>query len=627
MSSTPSSNAAPAATDTAADSGKPGNFLRNVIEQDLEKGTYAQRRWGGSPGDAAHHAAGIIDPAAIRTRFPPEPNGYLHLGHAKSIWINFSLAKEYGGVCHLRFDDTNPEKEEREYVESIREMVQWLGYSTEFADVPGAPGQTQPHVYYASDYFDFMYRAAEYLIESGNAYVDEQTPEQMRANRGDFNTPGKDSPFRSRSPAENLARLREMRAGKLADGAAVVRARIDMASPNINMRDPAIYRIKHAAHHNTGDKWCIYPMYTFAHPIEDALEQITHSFCTLEFEDQRPFYDWLLQKLCEGGLLQAPPPRQYEFARLNVTHVITSKRRLRQLVEEGHVDGWDDPRMPTIAGLRRRGYTPDALKLFCERSGVSKSGGWIDYSALEGALRDTLDPVAPRALAVLAPLKLELTNWDALFGAGHLEPCHAPRNPHDETAGQRQFTLGREIWIEAEDFMEVPAKGYRRLYPPHVGGDGQPKEGNKVRLKYGYVIHCTGCEKDANGQITKVLAEVIPDTKSGTPGADSVKVKGVIGWVGVHDATPAEIRLYERLFKVEHPGEAELAEELNPDSLSIAQGYVEAGLLDMLQAQGDAPAPLQFERLGYFVRDRKMPIGAGTLVFNRACTLKDGWKA
>ncbi|RMX06038.1 glutamine--tRNA ligase/YqeY domain fusion protein [Corticibacter populi] len=627
MSTSTFSPTATAVAEDAENGAKSSNFLRSVIEEDLQQGTYARRRWGGSPGDGAHHAAGMPDPAKIRTRFPPEPNGYLHLGHAKSIWINFQMARDYGGVCHLRFDDTNPEKEEQEYVDSIRDVVHWLGYETRYADVPGQPDREQPHIYYASDYFDFMYRAAEYLIESGHAYVDEQTPEEMRANRGDFATPGKNSPFRDRSPAENLARLRAMRDGQLADGAAVVRARIDMASPNINLRDPAIYRIRRATHHNTGDKWCIYPMYTFAHPIEDALENITHSFCTLEFEDQRPFYDWLLARLCEGGLLQTPSPHQYEFARLNVTHIITSKRRLRQLVEESHVDGWDDPRMPTIAGLRRRGYTPAALRLFCERSGVSKSGGWIDYAALEGALRDVLDPVAQRALAVLEPLKLELTNWDALFGTGHLEACSAPLNPHDEAAGQRHFTLGREIWIEREDFMEVPSKGYRRLYPPHTGGDGNPKEGNKVRLKYGYVIQCTGVEKNADGSIAKVLAEVIADTKSGTPGADSVKVKGVIGWVGAHDAAPAEFRLYERLFKVEHPGEAELAEELNPDSLRTARGYVEAGLLAALQAEDEAPAPWQFERLGYFVRDRSTPLATGQLVFNRACGLKDGWKA
>ena len=347
---------------------KPSNFLRHVIENDLEQGAYSARRWGGSPGDAQHHAEGLQDPAKVRLRLPPEPNFYLHIGHAKSIWLNFELAKEYGGVCHLRFDDTNPEKEEQKYVDAIRDAVVWLGYETLLADRPTAPDTLQPHEYFASNYFDFMYRAAEYLISAGLAYVDEQTPDEMRVNRGDFNTPGTDSPFRSRSPGENLGRFRQMRGGELDDGAAILRAKIDMASSNINMRDPALYRIRRATHHNTGDKWCIYPMYTFAHPIEDALEQITHSIATLEFEDQRPFYDWLLYRLAEGGLIASPHPRQYEFARLNVTHVITSKRKLRQLVEEGHVDGWDDPRMPTLAGLRRRGYTPEALKLFCERS-------------------------------------------------------------------------------------------------------------------------------------------------------------------------------------------------------------------------------------------------------------------
>jgi glutaminyl-tRNA synthetase len=342
---------------------KPTNFLRGIIDRDLEQGSYASRRWASSPGDAAHHAAGEPDPAKIRTRFPPEPNGYLHVGHAKSICLNFGLARDYGGVCHMRFDDTNPEKEEQEYVDAILDAVKWLGFGWDSS----FKGKPESHLYYASNYFDFMYRAAEALITANLAYVDEQTPEEMRANRGDFSTPGKDSPFRSRTVDENLARFREMRDGQLADGAAVLRARIDMAAPNINMRDPAIYRIRRATHHNTGDKWCIYPMYTFAHPIEDALEQITHSICTLEFEDQRPFYDWLLENLATLGLLQQPVPRQYEFARLNLTYVITSKRKLRQLIDDQVVEGWDDPRMPTIVGLRRRGYTPEALQLFCER--------------------------------------------------------------------------------------------------------------------------------------------------------------------------------------------------------------------------------------------------------------------
>jgi glutaminyl-tRNA synthetase len=622
-SATPGADTPDASADAPA---KPNNFLRQTIEADAQAGTYNQRLWGGSPGDAAHHRAGMVDPAPVRMRFPPEPNGYLHLGHAKSIWLNFSLAQEYGGVCHLRFDDTNPEKEEQEYVDAIRDALRWLGYSTEFADAPApesaacmAPRE-QAHEYFASNYFDFMYRAAEYLVEAGLAYVDEQTPEQMSANRGDFGTPGTNSPFRDRTPADNLARLREMKDGKLADGAAVLRAKIDMASPNINLRDPTLYRIRRATHHNTGDRWCIYPMYTFAHPIEDALEQITHSICTLEFEDQRPFYDWLLARLCEGGLLDAPSPHQYEFARLNVTHILTSKRKLRQLVEEQHVDGWDDPRMPTLAGLRRRGYSPAAIQLFCERSGVTKTGGaWTEYAALEAALRDALDPVAPRAMAVLDPVALHISNWDAVMGAGHQEPCAAPVNPHDAGAGTRAFHMGADLWIEREDVMEVPSKGFRRLYPPYTGGDGQPKEGNKVRLKYGYVVQCTGVEKDANGHIVRVLADLIPDTKSGTPGADSVKVKGVIGWVGQADAVAIEVRNYERLFKAEQPGSGELTDELNPDSLHIVHGWGEPGLASALPDQ-----PLQIERMGYFVRDsRAHARNPSQLVFNRTSGLKD----
>ena len=479
----------PPKDDAAKPHASHSNFLRAVIERDLEQGTHDGRRWAGSPGDAAHHAKGPPDPAQIRTRFPPEPNGYLHIGHAKSIWLNFSLAQEYGGVCHLRFDDTNPEKEEQEYVDSIVDAVKWLGYSYE------ANGTS--HLYYASNYFDFMYRAAEALIEAGHAYVDEQRFEEMRANRGDFNTPGTNSPFRDRPMEENLARFREMRDGKHADGAMVLRAKIDMASPNINLRDPALYRIKRAVHHNTGDAWPIYPMYTYAHPIEDALENITHSICTLEFEDQRPFYDWLLEHLADLGLLARPLPKQYEFARLNLTYVITSKRRLKQLVDEKIVDGWDDPRMPTIAGLRRRGYTPEAVRLFCERSGVSKAGGWIDYSALDAALRDDLEGKAPRAMAVLDPVKLKLTNWTELFSdAAHREPCSAPAHPQRPELGTRHFSLGPELWIERDDFAEAPPKGFFRLYP-----------GNKVRLKYGYVVECSGCEKDAEGNITAVLAQ------------------------------------------------------------------------------------------------------------------------
>jgi glutaminyl-tRNA synthetase len=584
--------------------GKTSNFLRAVIDRDLDNGTYTQRQWGGSPGDAAHHQAGEPDPARIRTRFPPEPNGYLHVGHAKSICLNFGLARDYGGVCHMRFDDTNPEKEEVEYVDAIKDAVRWLGFGWE------ANGTS--HLYQASDYFDFMYRAGEYLIEAGHAYVDEQTPEEMRVNRGDFGKAGTDSPFRSRSIDENLRRFREMRDGQLEDGKAVLRAKIDMASPNINMRDPTIYRIKHAEHHNTGNKWCIYPMYTFAHPIEDALENITHSICTLEFEDQRPFYDWLLDRLAEGGLVNTPHPRQYEFARLNLTYVITSKRKLKQLVDQGHVAGWDDPRMPTIVGLRRRGYTPESLQLFCERIGVTKSDTWIDYSTLEIALRDDLDPKAARAMAVLDPVKLVVTNWDEVMGAGHLEPCSAPVHPHLPDLGRRAFMFGRELWIERTDYEETPPKGFFRLFP-----------GNKVRMKYGYVVECVGASRDASGAIVEVQARLVPDTKSGTPGADAVKVKGNITWVGVADAVNAQVRLYDRLFAVAQPdtGEKDFLEELNPDSLKVVTAYVEPSLGN---AKGDQR--FQFERHGYFVADRKDHAGeAGKAVFNRVAGLKDSF--
>ena len=614
-------------TAAAADSGKPSNFLRQIVERDLAHGTYASRRFAGTPGDAAHHATGPIDPAKIRTRFPPEPNGYLHVGHAKSICLNFGLAREYGGVCHLRFDDTNPEKEEQEYVDAIIEMVKWLGFDWETPDPQQTGTRSDPeakrsHLYYASNYFDFMYRAAEALIEAGHAYVDEQTADEMRANRGDFGHAGTDSPFRSRSPAHNLARFREMRDGRHADGAMVLRAKIDMASPNINLRDPALYRIKRATHHNTGDRWCIYPMYTYAHPIEDALENITHSICTLEFEDQRPFYDWLLDTLCTLGLTQQPRPHQYEFARLNLTYIVTSKRKLRQLVDEGHVDGWDDPRLPTLVGMRRRGYTPESLQLLAERSGVSKAGGWIDYSSLDIALRDDLDAKAPRACVVLDPLKLKLTNFAAVFGSdAHREPCQAPVHPAHPERGQRNFVLTNEVWIEREDFMEVPSKGFFRLSPPRTDAGGVPQPGAKSRLKYGYVVECTGCEKDAQGQVTAVLATLLPDTKSGTPGADAVKVKGVITWVSASTGLPAEVHLYDRLFAEAQPdaGGRDFLSVLNPNSKKTVRAFVEPDL-----AAAKADARFQFERHGYFVADRK-DHAPGKLVFNRTATLKDTW--
>ncbi len=592
---------------------KPGNFLRTVIERDLAEATYAARRFAGSPGDAAHQHGGPSDPARIRTRFPPEPNGYLHVGHAKSIWLNFGLAAEYGGVCHLRFDDTNPEKEEQEYVDAILDAVRWLGYDWQHGD--------SQHLYYASNYFDFMYRAAEALVEAGHAYVDEQSAEAMRASRGDFGAPGTDSPFRDRPPAENLKRLREMRNGEHADGAMVLRAKIDMASPNINLRDPTLYRIKRATHHNTGDAWCIYPMYSYAHPIEDALENITHSICTLEFEDQRPFYDWILERLAEAGLLAHPLPKQYEFARLNLTYIVTSKRKLRQLVEEKIVEGWDDPRMPTLVGMRRRGYTPESLKLLAERSGVSKAGGWIDYASLDIALRDDLDHKAPRAMAVLDPLKLVLSNWDAVIGKGQTLPCTAPLHPGQPERGLRHFTLGPQVWIEREDFMEEPLKGYHRLSPPRFDGKGARIEGSVVRLKYGYIIQCTGLSKNFDGSIAEVQAKLIPDTRSGTPGADAVKTKGVLTWVAAHDALSAEVRLFDRLFTEAQP-EAEGRDFmtcLNPASSQRVTAFVEPSL-----AGAERDQRFQFERHGYFVTDR-VDHSASAPVFNRITGLKDGW--
>ncbi len=570
------------------------NFIRSAIEADLARGKYAARTWGGRPGPASTHAKAPADPAQIRTRFPPEPNGYLHIGHAKSICLNFGLAHDYGGVCHLRFDDTNPEKEEQEYVESIRDAVKWLGFDW---------GE---QLYYASDYFDFMYQAAEYLIDSGHAYVDQQTPEEMRANRGTLTEPGKSSPYRDRGAAENLRLLRDMRDGKHADGSMVVRARIDMTSPNINLRDPALYRIKKATHHRTRDRWCIYPMYTYAHPIEDALENITHSLCTLEFEDQRPFYDWLLERLAEGGLLARPLPQQIEFARLNLTYVVLSKRRLIQLVAENHVAGWDDPRMPTVAGARRRGYTPEGFRLFAERIGVSKADSWIDYSVLEDCMREDLNERAERRIAVLDPLALVIDNYPE----GKEEACDAPNHPQKPELGRRTVPFSRDLWIERDDFTENPPKGYFRLYP-----------GNSVRLRYGYVVKCTGCQKDAQGNIIAVHCEYDRDTKSGTPGADKVKVKGNVHWVSARHACAAEVRLYDRLFKVPQPGaERDFREDLNPDSKRIITAQLEPNLKHVKTEER-----FQFERHGYFVADR-LDSKTGVPVFNRAVTLRDSWK-
>jgi glutaminyl-tRNA synthetase len=587
------------------------NFIRHVIEHDLATGKFAGRTWGGAPGPASKHNGAPRDAEKIRTRFPPEPNGYLHIGHAKSICLNFGLANDYGGVCHLRFDDTNPEKEEQEYVDSIIDTVHWLGFGWEH--------EGKSNLYFASDYFDFMYRAAEYLIDSGSAYVDQQSADEVRATRGTLTEPGKAGPWRSRPAAESLRLLKEMREGKHAEGSMVLRAKIDMASPNINMRDPTIYRIRKVSHHRTGDKWCIYPMYTYAHPVEDALENITHSLCTLEFEDQRPFYDWLLERLAEGGLLLRPLPQQIEFARLNLTYVVLSKRRLIQLVEEKHVGGWDDPRLPTIAGARRRGYTPEGFRLFAERIGVSKADSWIDYSVLEDCMREVLNECAPRRVAVLDPLKLIVDNYPA----GQEEDCFAPNHPQKPEWGKRANPFSRELWIEREDFAEAPPKGYFRLFP-----------GNRVRLRYGFVVECTGCDKDAAGKVVAVHCNYLADSKSGTPGSDTYRVKGNIHWVSAAHACATEVRLYDRLFAAPHPGsrrgretphmatpdeEINYLHDLNPESIKVITAYLEPSLRDAAPGQ-----PLQFERHGYFVADAR-DSKPGAPVFNRTVTLRDSW--
>jgi glutaminyl-tRNA synthetase len=574
------------------------HFIRNLIDAELAANKFASRQWAGKPGLAADHAAGNADPATIRTRFPPEPNGYLHIGHAKSICLNFGLAAEYGGRCHLRFDDTNPEKEEQEYVDSIMASVRWLGFEFERAE--------ESNLYFASDYFEWMYQFAEALIRHGHAYVDSLSADDMREYRGTLTEPGRDSPFRTRSIEENLQLFRDMRAGKFADGAHVLRAKIDMASPNINLRDPALYRIKRGHHHRTGDDWCIYPMYTYAHPLEDALENITHSICTLEFEDQRPFYDWLLEHLRDEGYFTDPLPKQIEFSRLNITYVVLSKRYLSQLVTEQHVAGWDDPRMPTIDGMRRRGFPAAALRLFAERTGVSKSAGWIDYTVLEDCVRETLNESALRRVAVLDPVKLVLTNYDE----SKTETCLAPNHPQQPELGKRELPFSRELWIEREDFDESPPKGYFRLFP-----------GNKVRLRYAYVIECTGCEKDEAGRVTRVFATVLHDTKSGSPGADRVKVKGNIHWLCAAAARPVNVRLYDRLFRTPHPGResGHFLDDLNADSVRRVEAFVEPALL-----HAKAEACFQFERHGYFVADR-FDCTAGQPQFNRAVTLRDSW--
>jgi glutaminyl-tRNA synthetase len=553
------------------------NFIRNIIDEDNRNGKWSQR---------------------VETRFPPEPNGYLHIGHAKSICVNFGIARDYGGVCHLRFDDTNPEKESVEYVDSIIDAVKWLGFDW---NKDGAE-----HLYFASDYYDQLYEFAELLIERGQAYVDSQSAEEMRLTRGSAQEPGKNSPFRDRTPEENLDLFRRMKAGEFKEGEHVLRAKIDMASPNFNMRDPVIYRIRFAHHYRTGDKWCIYPMYDYTHCVSDALENITHSLCTLEFEDHRPLYDWFLNQLADDGKFARPLPQQIEFSRLNLTYAITSKRKLLQLVTENHVDGWDDPRMPTIVGVRRRGFTPESIRLMCDRVAVTKVDSWIDMSVLEGALRDDLDEKAPRAIAVLDPLKLIIDNYPE----GTSETCSAPVHPHHPERGTREFPFSRELWIEREDFQEVPKKGYFRLFP-----------GNKVRLKYGFVVECTGADKDEHGNITAVHCTYFPDSRSGTEGANGYKVKGTIHWVSAEGAYEAEVRLYDRLFKEPQPGAggAEFLDALNPDSKRIVRAYLEPGA-----RQANAEDRYQFERHGYFVADR-VDSKPGMPVFNRIVSLRDSW--
>ena len=671
------------------------NFIRNIIEEDLAKGANLPRYWCGHPAPYSEQLEkGEPDHVKIRTRFPPEPNGYLHIGHAKSICLNFGLARDYGGYCHMRFDDTNPVKEDQEYVDGILDSVRWLGFDWVH--------EKESNLYFASSYFEYMYEFAEHLVKTGYAYVDEQTAEEMKANRGTLHEPGRNSPYRDRSVEENLRLFREMRDGKHPEGSMVLRAKIDMASPNINLRDPAIYRIRFAEHHSTGNKWCIYPMYTFAHPIEDSLENITHSICTLEFEDQRAFYDWALERIvpvlrtpqfeeakeiiasmASGGdsramaficaakaaeqklghsipeervreifakwesipdsiedhgvtaffallkeypenftpLLQAALEvvrpnffllsHQYEFNRLNLSHVVVSKRKLIQLVKENLVSGWDDPRMPTIFGLRRRGYTPEAIQLFAERCGVSRvAGGLIDYSVLEACLREDLENRAARRIGVVHPLKLIIDNYPE----NQTETLTAPNHPKNPEMGTRELTFSRELWIDESDFAEVPPKGYRRLTIPADGSEAKP-----VRLRYAYVVVPTSVDKDETGKVIAVHCRYLPETKTGTEGSESVKTKAAIHFVDAKTAQEAEFRLYDRLFAVAQPDavDADYRTLLNPDSLKVVKGYVEPAL-----AQAKPDEKFQLERTGYFVADR-VDHTEEHPVFNLSVGLKD----
>ncbi|MBS6879742.1 MAG: glutamine--tRNA ligase/YqeY domain fusion protein [Clostridiales bacterium] len=523
----------------------------------------------------------------VHTRFPPEPNGYLHIGHAKAIYVDFGTAERFNGICNLRMDDTNPTKEDVEYVDAIKEDIHWLGYDWE------------DRFYYASDYFEDMYNGAVELIKKGLAYVCELTPDQMREMRGDLTTPAQ-SPYRDRPMEESLDLFARMRAGEFEDGRMTLRAKIDLASGNFNMRDPVIYRINHMPHHRTGTKWCIYPMYDFAHPIEDAMEHITHSLCSLEFEDHRPLYDWVI-----NNVTLPAKPRQIEFARLGINNTVMSKRKLRALVEGGYVSGWDDPRMPTICGLRRRGYTPASIRNFSVRNGVSKVNSTVEYSFLEHCLREDLNLTAKRVMGVLNPVKLILTNYPE----DRTETFEVENNPNRPEDGTRTVTFGRELYIEAEDFMETPVKGYFRLFP-----------GNEVRLKTTYVVKYTGCKKDENGNVVEVYAEYDPESRGGNP-ADGRKIKSTIHWVDAKNAEDAEIRLYDNLFTVEDPDAGDFLELLNPDSLKVLTGCkVEAGLKTAKPGES-----FQFMRQGYFCVDNK-DSAEDHLVFNRSVSLKDGFK-
>ncbi len=544
------------------------NFIDDFIKEDIAEG-------------------GAYEGMTVHTRFPPEPNGYLHIGHSKAIFVDFGTAERFGGITNLRMDDTNPTKEDTEYVDAIKEDIHWLGY--DWGD----------RFFYASDYFDKMYELAEGLIKKGLAYVCELTPDEMHDNRGDLNTPAV-SPYRDRPMEESLDLFRRMKAGEFENGRMTLRAKIDLASGNFNMRDPVLYRINHMEHHRTGNKWCIYPMYDYAHPIEDALEGITHSLCTLEFEDHRPLYDWVIEHAdlpCK--------PRQIEFARLGINNTVMSKRKLRYLVEKGYVSGWDDPRMPTICGLRRRGYTPLSIRNFSERNGVSKANSTVEYSFLEHCLREDLNESAQRVMVVLRPVKLTITNYPE----GKSETFEVENNPNRPEDGTRTVTFSRNLWIEQEDFMEEPVKGYFRLFP-----------GNEVRLKTAYIVRCTGCRKDENGKVIEVLAEYDPESRGGDP-ADGRKIRGTIHWVDAETALPAEVRLYDNLFSVPDPDNYDYLEVLNENSLTVlSDSRVEASL-----AHAKPGESFQFMRQGYFCVDNK-DSREGALVFNRSVSLKDSFK-